>query len=76
MKDVVVNTRASSTCTGRNGYFDLKAIRLTAYGTGEDARAAIDFIGKRGVALNAGAYIALEDMDTLCREWLKMRGEV
>jgi hypothetical protein len=60
--------------TGRNGTFEIKAVRVS----GGSTTCFIDGIGKRGrqLAINGGFRVPAEVMDEIAEQWLRSRGRI
>ena len=59
----------NSTCVGRNGSFKIKTIRLVPDG---DGHLRLEFVSEKlSRVLNAGARIAVDDMNALVEAWIE-----
>ena len=54
---------------GRNGIAKVAELRIWG-----DEKAYIDFVNRRGMAINGGGAVNVEAMDSLARQWLEERG--
>lgn len=73
MPTVRVDVAELSWAQGRNGCYDIRAVELVCY-PGSLNRVMFNLITRaRGVVLNGGFVISLEDMDELAEKWLRFR---
>ena len=67
-----VEVNEYSWAQGRNGIRDIRAVVLSPLSHVQ--KVMVDVITRaRGVRMNAGFSIGIEDMDELCRQWIKYR---
>ena len=63
---------------GRNGYYDITALAILARcqdDPRDDSVVDIRAFGKRGKMINGGFFcLQADDIDTLCKAWIKGRG--
>ena len=72
LPDPRVEVNEDSYARGRNGVRDIQAVVLSPLFRFQ--RVMVDVITRaRGVRMNAGFSIGIEDMDELCRQWIRYR---